>query len=264
MTTSSEQITEATAALTAAADAYHGKKDEIDAALAASQAGYVALSADLKGVVNTTMNFTATVDPNAVDPNEVDGGTFNTIVAAINAAPYGSSVELFLTAGDTHTVEAFVILWGRRVYFRNSGSGDNPIIQLTAYESAGSNWVNGFSFGRGGQLFFINCDIRLPAKVNAGVGWNAQRCLVSYSEAGVALVSLSRSKVTGADGQGVANCTNGMTVILSMFSTELDGDIDGVYNAVAGVAIVSKASLTLSNGAGITDGGTLGTNVLYN
>lgn len=266
MTTSTEMLNDAIGALQGAADAYNGKKAEIDAALAASQAGYAALSADLKGVVNSQMQFTGTIDPDIGAPTNVDGGTFNTIKAAIDAAPYGATCLFYLVAGKSFPITADITLGGREVSLRKTGAGDNPVIAPVAYEVGALNSIRGFASGDfAARLFIEGCDIDLPtAKVNAGNPWSSSASLVVPYAPQEHRLALRNCVVTGAENLGLISANAGGVASLRMQGTTLDGAIFGVIVCSGGVVSISQSSTTLLNGAALNDGGVLGTNLLKN
>lgn len=62
----------------------------------------------------------------------------------------------------------------------------------------------------------------------------------------------------------MVSCNGGAMTNLKLYGTTLDGPIFGVTITADGVSLVSKYAVTLANGAALTDGGTVGTNVLQN
>ncbi|WP_341204784.1 hypothetical protein [uncultured Sulfitobacter sp.] len=257
-----QDITNAAAAMNALKVRYEGFLDDADAQIAQRQGSYDALSGNLKGVVNSQMEFTAFVDPDTVAPTNVDGGTFLTVDAAINAAPVGAFVSVFLASGKVHALQAAVFLKNRMVHLRKSGAGADPIMRFDPYIGSGANYLLGFSFGFGGAFRSTEIEYQIGPKLDDALPWAAQSSIFSYSNGGVAKITLEKGKVTGSDGRSVANCVNGMTVHLALFGVEFDGIIYGVSSVDSGVATISVSNFTLSNGALLNSGGTLGENLL--
>lgn len=232
--------------------------------LATAQAGYDALATDLRAVVSSESYFIATVDPDTVAPSGISGGTFNTIAAAVAASPAGSFCEVRLVAGKTHAIASNIVVRGQDIFVTKTGDGADPVVQVNAHASVGSNQLYTFTPSNTGSISFSQCDIRLPtAKPDATLGWSVVRAMVSYSPGGIFSLTTDRCTVSGGiagDNLGliIGNIAN--TVMFNSYLTTLDGPIFGVLGN--GVQLVSKTSLTLLNGAAVRQSGTVGVNVL--
>ncbi len=264
MATSTEQLNDAIAALQGAADAYNGKKGEIDAALAASQAGYAVLSANLKGVVNGQMNFIATIDPDEAAPTGVDGGTFNTVAAAVAAAPNGSYCEIRLVAGKAHQIAANIDMMGRNIVLTKFGAGDNPVVEFVAVVSGGYNYMYSFNPRGGGSIAFYSCDLRLPTvEPDAALSWAFNRAMVMYTPGRCVDIAVDRCTVSGGvagEKMGVAMLGVGASVQMGIYSSTLDGPFFAISGS--GAKVITRSSVTLQNGAAIFEFGTVGTDIL--
>ena len=252
MATSTEQLNDAITALMGAAAAYNGKKSEIDGALAASQAGYSALAANLKGVVTSQMHFTGVVDPDEPNPTNVDGGTFTTIAALIAAAPAGSYVVIYLVAGKTHEISTAIVLLRQRISFYRIGAGSRPVIKLTAYSTGAHNNLNGFRFNSGGGYISVQeCDVELPfAKVDPALPWSATVAFCGQTVGNIQQLGLWGVKITGGSGLAMMH-TPGAVSLLSTYSVTLDGNVHFFNGGAGGVALLSHNTTTLLNGASI-------------
>jgi hypothetical protein len=261
-----DDLTAATQALNDAAEAYHGKITEIDGRVDQAEGEYAALSANLKGVVNDRMAFSGIVDPDNANPTNEDGGTFNRLDTLINAAPNGSYIVASLHPDKTYVFDTDVVLQSKSVLIQpmTVGAAD-PIIQFAPYLTPTHNNVRGFAPRGVSSIFLMNMKIELPtAKLDAGLPWSSARSvMVPYTSANHD-IGLRSCTVTGGEGCGLASCNGGSMANVKLYDTTLDGPIFAVAFAADGAALVSKSTVTLANGAAITDGGTLGTNLLQN
>ena len=264
MATSTEQLNDAIAALKGAADAYNGKKGEIDAALASAQAGFTALSGDLKGVVNERMHFTATIDPDEPNPTDVDGGTFLTAKQAIEAAPSGAWVLLNFARGKVHQITS-VVSYAQALYFRPIGSGEAPILDFPAFSTGAYNQMHTISMLGEGVLNSAAVDFSFPvAKAEDALPWSSQNSAIRYGEAIQRRLYFASGKVSGGESCALLRAGGGSIAQLSIYNATLDGPIYGINGMASGIGVAAKAGVTLLNGAALTDGGTLGTNLLQN
>ncbi len=259
MATSTEQINN----LIQAGNEWKESADALLADRQAHQAAYETLSSDLRGVVADEMAFAATIDPDDPAPTGVNGGVFNTIVAAVNAAPASASIQLSLLSGKTHEIASFVPTTNRAVKLVKSGASANPVIRPQAFIDDNVNALYGFN-GDNSNVLISNCDIDLTAdKVDAQLGWsNKRNSLVSYRVASRNVLGLSNCTVTGVQGRGLMSGQASSSCILGLYSVTLDGAMYGVRDLVT--AMLSNENVTLLNGAALTQGGTVGTNLLQN
>lgn len=261
MTLSVEQLTAGIAALTDAATAYNGKKAEIDAAVAA------ALN-DLRGLTKTQAWYRATVDATEPAPTRVSGGTFLTIKEVTDRAPAGAYVDIDLIPGQTYTHDNNVNLWGRYISLRRKAglAGPDPICAVLAQsvmvDGVENNVLYGFQPIGGGSVSFQEVEIQFGAKVNPAAVWGLQAVMVRYMTGTTCQIRLSSCTVTGEAGQGIASCNGGAVIHMGLYNTTLDGAFHAILSADAGAAVIGVHSTTLTNGALLTDGGTIGTNIL--
>ena len=241
-------------ALTARINAF---LDDIDADIATRQAAYAALAANLKGVVNSQMAFSATIDPDEPNPTNVDAGTFNTLNAAIAAAPAGSQVFADLVRDKTHIIAgANIPIDGRSVRVRSVGAGANAILKQEAYVSGTNNFMRGFFRFAGGSLWIENVVIEEGDKADAGLGWHAGYHSLCFDEGpDLTHIGLRASRVEGSDGYAVANTSYGSIVDIATYQSTLDGVVHLVNVANGGVTTLSNSALTLLNGATLRDAG---------
>ena len=262
MATSTEQLNDAIIALQGAATAYNGKKAEIDAVLATAEAGYDALAADLRGVVNGHMYFTATVDPDEAAPTKVNGGVFNTIAGAIKASPPGSYCVVYLMAGKTHVYDENTDMLGRYILVSKVGPGANPVMDVRARSDGNNNLLYHFT-PNGGEITFFNVAIKIPTvRADPALPWAAP-CLVHYFLGSRTAVTLYNSTFAGGivgDSMGVVYLGGGNSVTLNLYVTTLDGPLFGV--AGNGAKVITRSALTLLNGAAAFESGTVGVDVL--
>lgn len=259
-----DNLIAATEAMNALTARMAGFMDGVDADLAAHQAAYAALSGNLKNVVNKQMYFTATIDPDDPAPTNVDGGTFNTMKAAVEAAPAGSIVELFFMSDKTHPITNMTS-YAQAILLRATGAGARPELTVGAYSVSGYNLMHTISMFGFGTVRAAGVNIRLPtAKPDAGLPWASQNSLLRYGEGVLPRMSFYLGTVSGGEGCSLLRVSGGGIGDFAIYNATLDGPIFGVSGMTSGAAIVAKANVTLLNGAALTDGGTLGTNLLQN
>lgn len=247
--------------LTARMNNFFGEADD---QIAQSQAAYAALAANLKNVVKNEMNFSVEIDPDAVNPSEVTGGVFTNIGDAIDAAPRGSLVTLNLLAEKEHIVDRGISLLGRQLYIKQKGAGARPVLKFVATSDATFNHMRGFDTIGLESITMHNVDIELPEKNDPALPWSSLRSVIRYTSLGVRTVSLTSCNVTGRDNQSITSSVGAGISMVTLNNVIMDGAVYAVASMSSGVAMISKQSLTLDNGAGVNEGGTLGTNYLLN
>lgn len=246
---------------------FQGQRDQFQADVGQAQADYAALGNDLIGIVGQQMAFTGTVNPDEANPTNIDGGTFTSLRALINAAPCGAYVRAALADDKIHEIEENITIIGKAVEVARAGGGAaRPILTPRALVSGGVNQTKRFTQPMGGVLVFSSIDIVMPPKVDAALPWNSfYNVLVDSSLAPAASVRLNGSNFSGQDGAGVVTCNRGTHVNLSVYNATLDGAVVGVLHVGGwGTAIISTQGMTLANGAVAHSGGTLGTDLLMN
>lgn len=265
MTTSAEQIND----LIQAGNDWKAQADALLADRVAHQQAYAALSSNLKGVVNGQMYFVAYVDPDEAAPTLVDNGSFSTIAEAVNAAPYGSFVDVRLVPGKTHVIAERTSTMHRFIYIQRNPTlavGVDPIVQVDALvDAAGLNQVNGFG-AHGGEVRFKDCTIQLPDKLDPAAAWSAASSLYGYSHGSRSDISFYACNISGVDGTAITSVNGGGTARVGLFNTTLDGPFVAVKYANHGSVMFGTHTLTLSNGAALFDAGagTVGVNILQN
>jgi len=264
MATSIEDINALIAGYTNLKEYFDAQKPRWDDDVVEAQNAYAALASNLNGVVVSQMNFTATINPNDPAPTNVRAGVFNTIKAAVDAAPQGAFVTLSLVSGATFPIAADISLDTKTLRLIKSGVGANPIIAPSVYSTGAHNALRKFDMWSG-YLYLQNCDVQFPAKVDAALPWSATSTLVGYHSGSSVRVGIFSSTVTSSEpAHGLASAKVGTQVTLSIYNTTLDGPFSAVAIAFNGVVEISQGAVTLLNGATLTDGGTIGTNILQN
>ena len=243
---------------------FQGQKPRWDDDVEAAQAAYAALAGNLRGVVGSQMDFTATINPDDPAPTNVRAGVFNTIKAAVDAAPQGSFVTLSLVSGATFPIAADILLANKTVRLIKSGGGANPILTPIAYSTGSHNALRTFDMWSG-LLQLQNCDVQFPAKVDAALPWSSTCTLVIYRTGTLVSLGLTGGTVSSSEAEhGLASAKAGTHVTLGIYNTTLDGPFSAVSTAGNGVVEISQGAVTLLNGATLTSAGTIGTNILQN
>lgn len=254
---SMEQITAATAALTAAADAYGSKVDEIDAALAA-------FTASVNQGISDAMQFRATVDPElaASDP-----GTFSyqTLAEAFAAAPSGADVEIAIPAGRVVVFSETINLKWPSVRFVKSGEGLNPVVMVETF--VGGNGGNNMYriIGNGNpSVLFRNVDVQVADKADPALAWAPKVHFVGLSHGGGNIVlGFLAATITGPAGANIMGAHIGGAGICTMYNSTVDG-VQLLAGLNETVYILSVSDCTLQNGATWYGGGAAPANILEN
>jgi hypothetical protein len=233
---------------------FQDQKPRWDADVQAAQSQYSALVSDLGAEVNRRMTYAGTIDPDIAEPTRRDGGTFNTIGDAVDLAPSGSLVLLYLASDKTHDMDRNVSIGNKDIIIARNNDLSRPQVNMNAYADATHNAFFTFASSENGSLQFRYCDINLPIdKVNEALPWNGSSCvLLRYNIARTSVLSLYETNVTGANDHGLMTCNGAATNILNMYKTVLDGQIIAMKSVQSGAAIISKQVTTLSNGALMT------------
>lgn len=228
------------------------------------QAQVDAATANLRGVVNSQMHFTAVVDPDESAPTRIDGGTFNTIADAVAASPAASVCEVILQAGKSYDVGQDINMLGRNIFIRKAGAGADPIVNAQARASATHNSLYQFRPSGGGALSFFLCDVRLPtASPNPSLPWSASRSILIYVPGQVSSISMDRCRVSGGIPGVSLGLVSGLlasSASLSSFTSTFDGPFFGVIDG--GATLINNHTLTLLNGAAVRDRGVIGVDTL--
>lgn len=257
---SMENLTAAAQAMNALTARMTDFMDGVDDDLAAHQAAYAALSGNLDALIKTRMEFSATVDPDEAAPTNVDGGTFTTIEAAVNAAPAGSFVSVYLKANKTHIIQTNIKMKGRTIYLLKTGSGANPIIDVLGYVAGGYNSIYGFDSFGGGHVRFENCEVHVPtAAPDPGSPWSSMRSVIRYFDAQPTWCGFRFSSLIGGiDGSplGLMMASAGAAAHLGVYNCTFDGPLAAIYSGGGAVQVASASGVTLLNGAVLRNYGT--------
>ena len=258
-------INNAAAAMNALSARATGFFDNLDADIDVRRDAYDDLVGDIRNAAAGVLGFEATVDPDIDNPSEIDGGTFNTIGAALAASPASSHVRLVLAAGKDYPLTENFNMAGRNVQIVYVGNAARPVIKPQAFITAGNkNRVFGFQF-RGAEFMRIDgCDIVMPQKAQANLDWDVAVALFFRSPGAQLAMSINSSLITGASPLAITTCAGGGQVNLAVNSVTISGSMSAVSSVQSGVAIISTQNLTMENGAAVTDGGTIGVNILKN
>jgi hypothetical protein len=138
------------------------------------------------------------------------------------------------------------------------------VVKPSSYATGNENYCYGFSASRGGEIRFSSVDLAFPTKADEAFGWSSLATMVRYNHGGFSKSSYYLSTITGAEALALASAHVGGVAVLGLYGCTLDGAIYGVKSAASGVSIISTAAVTLTNGAALADGGTVGVNVLKN
>ena len=117
---------------------------DIDAAAAILSGDITTLEGNIPSIIRNEMHFSATVDPDEANPTEVEGGTFNTVVAAVEAAPAGSFAQIKLLADKTYVMDTNIIQNNVATQLVKEGAGANPIFAVQAFAAATNNLLYSF------------------------------------------------------------------------------------------------------------------------
>ncbi len=222
--------------------------------------------ANLIGIVNDQSLFGANLDNARTEFNSEDGGWFETLTDVFEIAPKGMMVVISLMPGQVYDIDSILTLYGRAVLFRPvpGAAGSKPKVRFRSYVHAvGTNVLYGFSPVGGGNVFFDGVDVELEGKADSGAAWGEMSAPVRYGQGTSVEAGFRDCTITGEAGQGVVTTNGGSLARVGFRDVTLDGVI-GVIGAANGVAQIARSNLTLINSAALTDGGTRGTNLLYN
>lgn len=246
---------------------FQGQRNELQADIATSQAAYAALAEDLQGVVASELDRILYVDATLDEPT---GTKFPTIKAAVDSLPARAVATIRLFTGQTHDVGADIDMKRRGIGLASQGDPGlgKPIINLLAHHSGGYNRLFGFT-GTDYSLTIASCDISLPtAEPVPGDPWNLfDRTMCQHNRGGHRWLSILSGDVIGGvvgAGLGLVSAYEGSFAGLALVSSTLAGPIVGVADGAGGVFHIRKVSVTLTGGAALNSGGTIGTNFLQN
>lgn len=246
-----EDINQAAGAMNALTARINSFMSDADAEIAQRQAVYDNLVNDLGNEVDRRMTYAATIDPNIANPTRRDGGTFNTIGDAVDKAPGGALVLIYLMVGPQHVMNRNVGIGNKDIVITRNGNVGKAQVSFLAYSDPSYNAFYNFNGTDGGSIRFAHCAIDLPIdKPNENLPWNGSSAvIVRYNIARVAQVSFYETDITGSNDHALVTGNGASLNLLSLYACQLDGQILGCRNLIAGVNIISKQVVTLSNGA---------------
>ena len=268
-TTTADQINALIASNTALKEYFEGQRASIDAAVAGAQAAYSALAADMITAAKSTMQFTATIDPDGVADMR-NGGLFNTIRDALNFAGATAYVVLTLTSGKTHPIAQAIDFRAQVVRLTASGlntdtDATRPVIAPAAYIYNNANVFYGFRPIQTSNLMLQGCNINLPAAADGGLLWGSAAALMQASVGGSSVLGFDRCKISAQNaGCGLVSAQYGCNATLGLRDTELVGPLTACLGVTNGTMRIAKYNLTLSNGAVLYTAGTVGQNIVSN
>lgn len=262
--TSHDALVRQTAAAEELLDYFQGQRAEFNQNVASAQASYAAFANDLRGVAQEEIAFEATVDPDAVDPSEINGGTFSTIKEAVDASGKGAKVKLSLLAGTINLIDATIFANSRSISIICDDSSNPAAIWPTAALNETHNSVNGFVGSPSWEIFFQNIDIVMPAKLDDALPFSSYNSLLRYTPGNHVAVGLRGCTFTGTDGQSITRGNNATAVTMRLSGVTLDGDVFAAASVDNATLTLAQSATTLLNGAALTDGGTIGVEILQN
>lgn len=233
--------------------------DTSQAEIAAQQASLTGVLADVSGAVAAQMYFLATINPAIAAPSNVAGGTFNTIKEAVEAAPAGAYVDLRLVTTSEHEIAESITTHGRKIVVSKIGAG-SAVIRVRSYTNNGFNNLRQFVWSLGFVFYAQYVDIVFDDKADVALPWGGDTRAMFGRGVGLT-VGLRSCTITGPSDLCVAATHYGSTLTMHLMYSTLDG-VGAVKFAALGVTMMGTFSVTLTNGATLFDGGTVGTNIL--
>ncbi|MCW8843025.1 MAG: hypothetical protein OQK00_06380 [Rhodobacteraceae bacterium] len=255
----------ATQAMNEQSDRMRTFMDGFDAEIAARAASYDALAANLSAVADSRLFFSAVVDPSETAPSNERGGTFNSIAAAIAAAPRNSYVVLELAGGQNHNMDVSVPVYGQYIHLKGPSAANRAILQVAAYSTGAFNSLYVFEPHGNPRFRFENVDIVFPdALPDPVLPWSSRQGLIHFEPAGVLAAAFEGCNISGGVIGAEPALVSGayQTNNVALYSVDLDGPVRVIRGVDAGVATIQTRIVTLANGAALNEGGTLGTNLL--
>lgn len=254
-----ENLNNATDALNAAATAYNGKAAAIDAKVDEKLN-------DMRGVAQDEIYFSATLDPDAIAPDNLRGGTFNDLQTMIDASSRGAVLQILIPAGKTVTIATTTQMNERDATFVKTGAGANPVIDFTAYLHGGFNRVANIRPHHAGFLDFTNIDFHLPeAKIDGAADWLLSGTFgLGSSASDFVAIRVHNAAITGGLANELSLMAPAHAGILnaSLRACAADGPLNVVGLCDVGISQISTHQMTLANGAVLNDAGLLGTDLL--
>lgn len=254
---SMEAITAATAALTAAAEAFDGKIGEIDQALAD-------FTASVNAGIAGAMRFRATVDPDLPisDPNALD---FQTLKEALDAAPAGADVEIRIPAGRTVILQDEILMVWPTVRFIKDGAGLNPVLQVSSYVNGSAKNTFYRFVGLGNpSILFREVDIQMADKADPAEDWTSGAHFIGLRDGGGGItLGVKNCAISGPAGVFLMSAKIGGAGTCSIESCTVDA-VQVLGGTTLAVYLLSASTVTLENGATFYGGGATQANIVEN
>lgn len=153
---------------------FAGKKAAIDAAV----------NAALQAIPNNAK--TVYVDSVAGDDAAAgtDAAPVKTLKKACDLVPIGGSGVIYLKSDATYTLDAFITISNKTLFFDAWGVGAKPVIAPAAFLYAGANACYGFHMFNA-QLRFVRSKIKAPGLADAGAAVSTLNSVFARSDTGV-------------------------------------------------------------------------------
>lgn len=260
---SMQDMTLAAAAQNALTARISGFMDGLDV----DKAAYAGLADDLAGAARAQMGFTAQWKPDEDEPDNVAGGVFASLALLVASAPAGADVNILIEDGATVHLSEYVYGANRRLYFRpknNVNTATKPRIIFGTFIIGGKNSHYNFRLQKSQcSLRFHSCILEFAEKIEAGADWAfAGKLIAQNNGAPPITVSLERCDLIGTGPCSFIQAGLSSTVFLNAELTTIDGAITLVGGTSNCLLLMSTRTITLSNGAVLYSGGTIGTNIL--
>ena len=255
MSTSAEQI----AALIASNTELKAQFETYFASLEGAKEGFDQLSADLRGVVFSAMNYRCKIDATAdLDPR--DDGNYHDLASAVSDAPRGSNVTVTLPPNSVLVIDQDVGLSGRKLRIVTEGGAalGAATVLFAPFSNGSFNVVPSVDTTRNGTLLFEDVNVAIGPKANDAQDWANTNRIISRSENGLGPCTLGFKDctVTAPDGVGLVGGDYGQLNMVTMRNVTLDGPFSVYVNRSTGLCLISKSGVTLLNGADLhTDSG---------
>lgn len=260
-----ENINNAADALRQVAERGGSFWDVADDQIAERRGAYDALANNLEGIVRGLAIFTGYVDPAAMDLSGGDGGNFATLQELVAAAPDSSIIYARLLAGETYLMNDSFSLIGSQLHISKTGNGDDPIINVTGVATlSGTTELNGIKCNFGAGVTISDVTINMPQGLVDNLPHSLNCTFIHFLAGRTTSLALQGCIVTGGAGYGLMSPHGGATAHLSMRDVTLDGGLNALVSCANGVSVISQSVVTFQNGATLTDGGTIGVNILSN
>lgn len=236
--------------------------DDADAEVALRQTAYDGLAGNLRGVVSQMMFYNAVWDPD-VPEDPVENGSFHTLKGLLDAAPRGAMVSVTIPGGKTvDMVDDFTSAKNHYLRISTAAGGQRARIRFpTSLDGGGLNKVNRLSLLYSSGVELVDLELEIMAKTDAGAGWSVTNGAAIVADEQAGQVKMKDCILTGSEGAAFINASDAILNI-TLSSVDADGDVRIIGNAANGIFNLLPKNISLTSGAILRDGGTLGTNYL--